>query len=208
MFRWVTKKEYAPAKRDVIELINLVQDEIRDKFTFQFHFIGSVERNMVTMDEDSNIGYDFDVNIEVNDDDNEYSAAQIRRILKAGFDKYVHLFQYDPCEDSTRVLTIKVKDKKHSKILHSVDFAVVNNYGDDQQEYIRFNKKQNTYEWCDQPEGYYKQKERIIDLKNNGFWNEVRDTYLDKKNNNPQGKKSRALFAEAVNEVYLYYFEE
>lgn len=208
MFRWVTKKEYAPAKRDVIELINLVQDEIRDKFTFQFHFIGSVERNMVTMDEDSNIGYDFDVNIEVNDDDNEYSAAQIRRTLKAGFDKYVHLFQYDPCEDSTRVLTIKVKDKKHSKILHSVDFAVVNNYGDDQQEYIRFNKKQNTYEWCDQPEGYYKQKERIIDLKNNGFWNEVRDTYLDKKNNNPQGKKSRALFAEAVNEVYLYYFEE
>lgn len=89
-FEYVTKKEYLPVKNELIELINLVQDEVRDKFTFRFDFIGSASRNMITRDKKSNIGYDFDVNIRVNDDDNEYSAKEIRRILKDGFDKYYH----------------------------------------------------------------------------------------------------------------------
>lgn len=32
-FEYVTKKEYLPVKNELIELINLVQDEVRDKFT-------------------------------------------------------------------------------------------------------------------------------------------------------------------------------
>jgi hypothetical protein len=35
----------------VIELIGLVQDEIRKYFTFQYEFIGSVKRNMVLKEE-------------------------------------------------------------------------------------------------------------------------------------------------------------
>lgn len=207
-FRYVPKSEYAEAKRQVIELLHLVQDEVRDRFTFRYDFIGSVERNMVTMDETSNIGYDFDINIEVNDDEQNYKAIHIKQILQAGFDKYVGRFQYSPCEDSTRVLTIKVKDTKKSKILHSVDIAIVNNYGDGQQEYIRHNKTDGSYQWVEQPDGYYKQRERIEVLKDEGYWQEVRDVYLFKKNNNTQRKKSRALFAETINEVFLKYFRD
>ena len=39
-FYYVSKKEYQPVKNDLIELINLVQDEVRDYFTFRFDFIG------------------------------------------------------------------------------------------------------------------------------------------------------------------------
>ena len=60
-FRYVSKNEIAPLKNQVIELIGLVQDEIRKYFTFQYEFIGSVKRNMVTCDAKSNIGFDFDV---------------------------------------------------------------------------------------------------------------------------------------------------
>ena len=49
-FRYVSKNEIAPLKNQVIELIGLVQDEIRKYFTFQYEFIGSVKRNMVTCD--------------------------------------------------------------------------------------------------------------------------------------------------------------
>ena len=114
-FEYVTKKEYLPVKNELIELINLVQDEVRDKFTFRFDFIGSASRNMITRDKKSNIGYDFDVNIRVNDDDNEYSAKEIRRILKDGFDKHSKKFQYDYAEDSKRVLTIKLKIERIQK---------------------------------------------------------------------------------------------
>ena len=206
-FEYVTKKEYLPVKNELIELINLVQDEVRDKFTFRFDFIGSASRNMITRDKKTNTGYDFDVNIRVNDEDNEYSAKEIRRILKDGFDKHSKKFQYDYAEDSKRVLTIKVKDRKNSKILHSCDFAVVNDYtdnqGNDRQEFIYFNKKQNTYEWQEQPEGFYMLDEKIGWIKENDLWQEVRDSYIERKNsNNDPNKKSRSIFAETVAAVF------
>jgi hypothetical protein len=111
-FRYVSKNEIAPLKNQVIELIGLVQDEIRKYFTFQYEFIGSVKRNMVTCDAKSNIGFDFDVNIMVNDDDEDYSAKEIKQILMKAFNKYAYKYHYDFCEDSTRVFTIKVKDRK------------------------------------------------------------------------------------------------
>ena len=74
---------------------------------------------------------------------------EIRNILRNAFDKFNRPFQYDYTEDSTRVLTIKVKDRQNSKILHSADFAIVNDYYDKHdnknQEYIHYNKKQNSF---------------------------------------------------------------
>ena len=205
-FVYVTKKEHTPLKNKLIELINLVQDEVRESFTFSFKFIGSADRNMITCDYKSNVVFDFDINIYVNDDDEEYSAEEIKSILKQGFDKHVKKFSYDYAEDSKRVLTIKVKDIENSRIMHSCDFAVVYDTSDGRQQYIHFNKNQNTYEWQYQPDGFYKLPERIQYLKDNKLWQEVRDDYLNRKNNNTvSSKKSRSLFAETINSLYNYY---
>ena len=180
-FQYVSKNEIASLKNQVIELIGLVQDEIRNHFTFQYKFIGSVKLNMVTCDVKSNIGFDFDVNIMVNDDDEEYSAKDIKQILMKAFNKYAYKYHYDFCEDSTRVFTIKVKDRKNSRILHSCDFAIVNNYSDNLQEYIRFNKKSNSYDWTEQSDGFYLLPEKIQFCKDNSLWTEVREIYIEKK---------------------------
>lgn len=119
-FRYVSKKEAAPVKAELLEIIHEVQDIVRDDFTFQYTFIGSSSRNMITEDIKSNIGYDFDVNLEVNDDEENFSAEQIKLKLKQAFDSVAWRYGYDHCEDSTRVLTLKVKDREHSRILHSV----------------------------------------------------------------------------------------
>ena len=206
-FRYVTKAEYVDAIEDLKSLIHKVQDEVRDKFTFRYDFIGSVARHMVTMDYDSNVGYDFDINIRVNDDDENFTAKDIKLILKNAFDKFSHLFKYDYSEDSTRVFTIKVKDTQHAKIVHSADFAVVYDCSDGRQQYIHFNKKQQSYEWQYQPKSYYELDERISIIKKHNLWQEVRDLYIYKKNNNPMGKKSRALFAETINDIYQQNFE-
>lgn len=204
-FRYVTRAEYAGARVDLENLIHKVQDEVRVYFTFEYKFIGSVVRNMVTIDDSSNIGYDFDVNIYVNDDEETYSPKEIRTILRTAFNKFSHQFQYDYPEDSTRVLTIKVKDRQNSKILHSADFAVVYDCSNGNQQYIHYNKSQNSYEWKLQPKGYYKLPDRINAIKGNNLWQKVRDLYLYKKNNNLANKKSRSLFAEAVNEIFHKY---
>lgn len=206
-FNYVSKKEYQPVKNELIELIKLVQDEVREYFTFRFDFIGSASRNMITRDDDSNVGYDFDVNIRVNDEENVYSAKEIKQILRTGFDKHSWKFNYDYSEDSKRVITIKVKDRENSLILHSCDFAIVNDYvdrnGKEHQEYIHFNKRQKAYEWQEQPEGFYKLPEKIQWIKDNGLWKEVRDRYLENKNfNEDPNKKSRSIFAETISQIY------
>ena len=202
-FEYVSKKEYMPVKKELIELINMVQNEVRDSFTFRFDFIGSTSRNMITREVNGNKGYDFDVNIRVNDDDENYSARKIRDILKRAFDKYSHLFSYDYVEDSSRVITIKVKDKKNARILHSCDFAVVYDCNDGKQQYIRYNKNQNTYVWEYQSDSSYRLEEKIKWIKDNGLWQEVRNKYLsNKENNSDSNKKSRSIFAETIAQVY------
>lgn len=208
-FVYVSRNERKQAKLDLIELIKCVQNEVRDNFTFRFDFIGSEPLNMVTRDLKSNVGYDFDVNLEVNDKDENYSAEEIRRIIRLAFDKYNRFFDYDYCEDSSRVLTIKVKDRENSRIIHSCDFAIVRKINNQRQEFIKFQKLQNRYIWNRQPNGYKNQQHRIDRLKKNGYWQKVLDLYLDKKNNNVKvNKKSRHLRAEAINEVYQWYFEK
>ena len=54
-FCYVSKKEAAPVKAELLEIIHRVQDEVREYFTFQFGFIGSSSRNMITFDRKSNI---------------------------------------------------------------------------------------------------------------------------------------------------------
>ena len=68
-FNYVSKKQLSLTKSELISIINTVQDLLREDFTFQYYFVGSVKNNMVTYNAGTNIGFDFDVNIEVNDED-------------------------------------------------------------------------------------------------------------------------------------------
>lgn len=204
-YEYVKRKQAAPYKANLIEFIHKVQDEVRDYFTFQFTFIGSSSRDMITFDPTTNIGFDFDVNIEVNDDDENYTPKEIRTILCTAFSKLLLLYGYCKCVDSTRVITIKAIDFFNSRIIHSCDFAIVYNAGN-RQQYIRYNKGTGTYTWEYQKQPYKELEKRADYLKKNGHWDEVRDKYLDKKNNNTNpNKHSRSLYAEAVNECYLRY---
>ena len=212
-FEYVSRKQAAPVKKELIGIIHAVQDILRDEFTFRYDFVGSASRNMITRDTKSNIGFDFDINIEVNDDEQRYSPKQIREMLKKAFDRVAPKYGYSPAEQSTRVLTIKVKDKERSKILHSCDIAVVNNYIDDEgyecQEYIHFDKKSNKYLWEEQPDSYYLLLEKEDWIKDNNLQTALQKCYIYRKNANKlPHKKSRSIYADAVHEIcqkYGYY---
>ena len=200
-------EEWKPIRDELFEIIYKLQREVRDDFTFQYHFVGSSKRKMITRDRNSNIGFDFDVNIEVNDPDEDYSAKEIRNILHKGLDKVTNpygypIFGYDYTEDSTRVLTIRVKDKTNSRILHSCDFCIIYECGNGRRQFIRYNKKQKSYSWEYQPKGYMELPSKIEWIKKHGLWQQVRDTYIYKKNiNTDDNKKSRSIFAETIHQI-------
>lgn len=198
-FVYISKRDLKvkEAYEELCLLINKVQDLVRDDFTFSFKPIGSYKRNMITYIPQSNVGFD----IEVNDDDEDYKPKEIKDILRNAFNHVVYKYGYDYPEDSTRVLTIKKKDCWHSRIVYSCDFAIVKN-GSGNQQYIRFNKKNGAYSWCEQGRGYKKLPEKITWLKEHGLWNEVRELYIEKKNNNKnEDIHSRTIFVQTIHEV-------
>ena len=136
-FEYVSRKEAAPHKGNIINLIKAVQKEVKPYFTFRFDFIGSSSRNMITREVNGNIGYDFDVNIEPNDFEEKFSAEQIRCVIFEAFQKHMGKYGYSKIENSTSVITIKAVEEENSMVEHSCDIAIVYNCGNGQQQYIR-----------------------------------------------------------------------
>ena len=67
---------------------------------------------------------------------------------------------------------------------------------------LGFNKNTQEYSWQMQCKGYSLSKKEAY-IKNNKLTNELREIYLNKKNfNKNPNKKSKVLYAEAVNELY------
>lgn len=110
-FKYVNPKQLSSAKKELIRIIHSVQNEVRQYFISQFYFVESSERNMVTHDVKSNKGFDFDVDIHVNVDRCNLSAKEIKTKIMLALNKVVHRYGYDNAEDSTRVITIKAKDR-------------------------------------------------------------------------------------------------
>ena len=149
---------------------------------------------MITHDVRSNIGFDFDVNIEVNDDEDNYSAEEIRKRIYKALNKVAKKYGYDFPEESTRVLTIKLKDRKRKRVIHSCDFAVVYNCDDGRQQYIRYNKQRNNYTWEYTSVGFKNIEEKIEYIKENNLQAELKDIYLYKKNTNTDKNKQIEVF--------------
>lgn len=204
-YEYVTKKEYMPVKKELISLINDVQDELRNEFTFQFYFIGSTSRGMITRDKKGNTGYDFDLNFYPNTYFDDYSPEEFRNIFIKALNRCCKKYGYATCENSTRVITIKVKEQKNSKIKYSCDIAIVFDFEDDSSLYIHYNKKQNAFEWQQRPDPYYVEEKADV-IKEAGYWNEVKDLYIYLKNT--VEKKSRSLYAEAVSAIYNQHFNK
>lgn len=204
---YATQGELKPVKKELERIIHLVQNEVRDDFTFSYEYVGSSskKRNLVTYDPETNIGFDFDVNIHVNDEDEEYEPEEIRNILFNALRKQALGFGYNSFENSTSVITIKFVDNQSSRIHHSCDFAIVYN-GKNGQQYIRYNKKQDYFSWEYRSKGFENLEERADWLKKQKHWNEVRDLYLYLKNTNTNpDKHSRSIYAETINNLYNQY---
>jgi len=207
-YEYVPKEDWRPVQDELLAIIHKLQNEVREYFTFQYQFVGSSSRNMITRDPYNNIGFDFDINIEVNDPDEDYSAMEIREILRKGLDKITNpygfpVFRYDYAENSTRVLTIKVKDRRNSRVKHSCDFCIINKCSDGRQQYIRYNKSHNSFSWEYQPKGYQNLPDKIKWIKEHNLWQDVRERYLHNKNTNTDlNKHSRTIFAETINEIW------
>lgn len=211
-YRWIPKSSPEIRKHfeDITSLLSDIHKDLKKHYSFEHRIVGSYSRNLMTYDVKSNTGPDFDFNIYPNCDLDTISAKEIKNLFRLSLNKYGSKYRYSFAEDSTRVLTIKIIDTETSRVLFSVDFAFVYNYVDDdgyeQQLYIRFNKKHNSYSWEEQSDSIFNLPDDLDTIKEYGLWNEFKNKYLQLKNaNDIPEKKSRSILAEAVNCIFNEY---
>ena len=204
-YEYVSRREAKPYKDEFIDIIHEIQNLLRDKFTFRYKFIGSSSRNMITCDFTTNKGFDFDVDFYINDDEEEYSAEEIKKEIMKAINKVASRRGFRYCEDSTRVITLKRPRGFANGTEYSCDICIVYEYvdrgGRKHKQYIRHQKSQNNYIWVEQSKKYCLE-DKVRWIKEEDLWNDVLKLYIYKKNNNQNlYKKSRALYAETIHEI-------
>lgn len=208
-YEFVPKSELVPVKDQIERIINTLQDSMRVfGVTFTFKLVGSGGKNLVTRVVNGNTGFDFDYNLGIQKD-GDFSAKDLRLKVKRELEKLLQGTGYSTVSSGKQSMTFKFIDHDNSRIVHSCDFALVNDYvdeaGDSIQEILIWQKEDDMYIWNKRP--YAKNhSDKLSNLKANGLWQEVKDEYLKIKNNNQdKEKKSFSLFFEAINNVYNRY---
>lgn len=205
-FYYVEPSVSDPVREKIVELIKKVQKDISSEYTFQYQFIGSSARNMITADKKGNVGFDFDVNIIPQKIKCKNSPEHLRKVFFDAVQKIYTTYGFNSKpENSTSVITLKKVDHKNSKCLYGCDFAIVRTTNKGRQQNIVLNKQNNkqSYVWGDRGDYYDGLTQRVDFLKKNSkYWNELRHYYIEKKNTNySKEKKSRAIYAESVKEI-------
>lgn len=208
-YEFVSKSELVPVKDQIEGIINTLQDSMRVfGVTFTFKLVGSGGKNLVTRVVNGNTGFDFDYNLGIQKD-GDLSAKDLRLKVKRELEKLLQGTGYSTVSSGKQSMTFKFIDHDNSRIIHSCDFALINDYvdevGDSIQEILIWQREDDTYIWNKRP--YAKNHSaKLSNLKANGLWQEVKDEYLKIKNNNQdKEKKSFSLFFEAINNVYNRY---
>lgn len=207
-FEFVSKSEVKVVKSEIDAIIKKLQSNLRKEgITFQPVLVGSAGRNLITKQLGGNKGYDFDYNFVIQKS-LDLNAKQLKLTFIKILNSLLQTTNYKQVEDNKQSMTIKVVDTRNSKIVHSCDFAIVNEYEEDDdlfKEILIHDKNDNSYKWNKRPFGK-NYGVKISNILANGLWEELKQEYLKLKNkNNDPEKKSYALYYEAINNVYNRY---
>lgn len=174
--------------------------------------VGSGAKNLVTQNANNPIDLDYNIcilnaksiNINNGHDIKEYIRKEFNSVLKAN--------DWSDCQDSTSALTTEERVfKRGNKTAFSIDLAITfkNNFGwhkliHDKTGWVIY----DGYYWNQIPDSR-QLEEKVYAIKLNHLWDEVRGTYLEKKNlylqRNDSTHPSFIIYIESVNQVYYKY---
>ena len=220
-YEFVSRAEYTPVRKEIEKIIKRAQDRMleTDGKTFQFQLVGSGKKHLIAREIGGNRGYDFDYNLIIQSPEEgyHYKAKLVKQRFMRAFSAAVKGTTYSSPKDSTSVITIKVVDRKNSRILHSCDFAIIyygKHQGRDGYYYLRKDKNHGGSIF---PVSYdfkfrlltFEPKEKVTEIcqqRNIDGWKMIQDEYLKVKERDLEQKPSYSLYLEAVNNVYNQIF--
>lgn len=216
MFKLLDAKTVKPYKSFCSDKLNQLKNVMYNDYGFDcdFSLIGSGAKNLVT--QNANEPFDLDYNFYLNSYPNDFNINStndlkwLKDTMRTELNEILKDTSFRDAQDSTSVLTSCLyftndPDKKR----FSFDIAILAK--NRQGNYCRLIHDKNFYErffWNEVPDSqdvYNKADE----LKENGWWEDVRDRYIDLKNlylqRRDHNHPSFVCYVEAVNQVYHEY---
>lgn len=216
MYHYIQDKEFLKCLKGTCgDIVNqLVQSINNDSvMTVKAYLVGSGAQNLITQNENEPIDLDYNLCIVSTKSISILDCREIKEYVRKQFNKVLRSNGWDDCEDSTSALTTKERlFKKGNQTAFSIDIAITCKYLNNWQRLIHQKTGlviRDGYYWNEvQDSG--RLEEKVCVLKSEDLWDEVRDTYLAKKNfylrRNDHTHSSFVVYIEAVNQIYNEYF--
>lgn len=220
MYHFIEDKDFLKNMRGlcsniVNQLVQAINND--DELVVEAHLVGSGARCLETQNANEPVDLDYNLNV-VNSKQKELknlSESSIKEYVRKMFNMVLIYNGWADCQDSTSCLTT---EKRHftqgNKTEFSIDLAIVHENPDDTWYRLIHEKtgivSNDRWYWNEAPHSRGL-KQKVEKLKSNNLWEEVRETYLDKKNmylsRRDYNHPSFNCYIEAVNEVYSKYFK-
>ena len=210
MYEYVVEKEVKRYRSECSHILEQLRDLLNTEYGIntQFSLVGSGgdSRNMVTRNGDG--PYDLDYNLIILAMSNEYwnDLRKLKDIVRNSLNKIVKDTLFSDGKDSHSVITSILHFTDTPKVKFSFDMAILAKNSKGNFCRLIHNKGySDSFTWNEVPSSH-NVKEKADILKRNSLWNEVRETYLNKKNmylrRNDDNHPSFVVYVESVNEVY------
>ena len=196
----VTEKESKPAREYAEKILIQLQNDIKEKYKFQFRLVGSAKHNMMIRDDKG--CYDLDYQILLTNNSHMYkvnglsNATQIKNDFFNWFNRKYSTNQNFKVENSTTSITLRNISGKYS-----IDFVIIKD-----DEIIRRNKNASTMEctWNKLPSRHSDVYKFFNDEMSGDAKNDLIENYIlprkvkEKMQNANERKASVAIFIEEV----------
>lgn len=217
MYHYIQDKDFQKRlKSTCSDIVNQLIQSINkgSVMTVKACLVGSGAKNLITQNANNPIDLDYNICILDTKSININNGRDIKEYIQKEFNSVLKTNGWSDCQDSTSALTTEKRVfKRGNKTEFSIDLAITfkNNFGWHKLIHEKTGWAiYDGYYWNQIPDS--KQlKEKVYAIKLNHLWDEVRSTYLEKKNmylkRNDNTHPSFIIYIESVNQVYYKYFK-
>ena len=206
MFKYANEKQVQAYHEFCSARLNQLKQYFSNEFEIQtkFSLIGSGSKKLVT--QNNNLPFDLDYNFEIlNRSIKELDMKKLKNCVMDFLNSVVYeeYEYYKKCQDSTSAITIR--KVVNGKLEFSFDVAILAKSSKGNYCRLIHDKKLEKYDWNPIPDSK-EVYERLNELKSNGYWEDIKELYLSKKNMYLRKNENRCsfeIFVETINELWF-----
>lgn len=210
LYRFVPKKKVSPYMQRCKKILEKLCKNLQgDKIIAKFFVVGSGKRHLVTqlVENEKEHPFDLDFNLEIEQIPHKSEELQkLKEKIRIELNNVLREYNenFNDAQDSTSAISVQMENSS-GEIEFSFDLGIISRNKNDDFQRLIHDKQKNLFHWDESPNSK-NWEEKADKLRSKAaLWNELRNTYLKKKNQwrgDKENHPSFVLFIEAVNEIY------